>query len=123
MKFMDNNNNRLTLGDIALLKLGRHFRVDGSTVVVGRNKEENQRLLSIARRERKPYLEVIDYMSPITLLEGENNEKIIEKAAEITVRYSDAPIDVEVYVKYVAKDTHTMRAHAAKKEDIESFRT
>ena len=116
-------NNELTLGDIALLKIGRHFRVEGSKVVVGRNEEENQRLLSIASRDRTPYLEVIDYMSPITLLKGKNSEKMIEKAAEITVRYSDAPKDVEVYVKYVANDTHTMRAHAAKKEDIEPFRT
>ena len=59
------HNNELKLGDIALLKLGRHFRVEGCKVVVGRNKEENQNLLSLAMRGKKHYLEVADYVGPI----------------------------------------------------------
>jgi len=81
---------KLTLRDVILLKLGRHFRVGESKVIVGRNKEENERLLYIAIRSNIPYLETIGYKGPITLLTNSKTRKTIEKAASITARYSDA---------------------------------
>ena len=45
-------NGGLKLGDIALLKVGRHFRLPGvSKLVVGRNKQENDRIENLARDE------------------------------------------------------------------------
>jgi len=42
----------LELGDIALLKVGRHFRLSGgSKLVVGRNKDENERLERLVRED------------------------------------------------------------------------
>ena len=113
---------RLNLVDTALLKLGRHFRVKECKVIVGRNKEENKSLLAIARREKKPYLDVVEYMSPITLMDGKNIENIIQKAAEITIRYSDAPKDFAVKVKVVHRGQHIIEAHSIEDTAVEPFR-
>ncbi len=116
------HNERLEIDDISLLRIGRHFRVDGCKIVVGRNEEENNRLLSIARQRKRPYLEVVGYMGPITVLEDGCPDKVVKKAAEITVRYSDAAEGVEVDVKYVAEKVKTLAASAASDEEIELLR-
>jgi len=115
-------NNALTVKDITLLKLGRHFRLEGCKIVVGRNEKENQNLLTISKRERNPYFEVVDYMGPTTLLRGTASENVITKAAEFTVRYSDAPKDVEVDVNYVAEAEQIMKVCAAQDEQISLLR-
>ncbi len=112
----------LNLVDSALLKLGRHFRVDECKVIVGRNEEENKSLLSIANREKKPYLDVVEHMSPITLIDGKNIDNVIQRAAEMTVRYSDAPKDISVKVKVVHRGQHIIEAHALEDKEIEPFR-
>lgn len=93
----------LDLDDILLLRLGRHFRIEGSKIIVGRNKIENDRLLALANKKNWICFEVIDYMGPITLLENNSPKNLIEKAAQITVRYSDAPKNKEIKVKMVDK--------------------
>jgi len=91
---------KLTLDDAALLMIGRHFRINGVKVVVGRNKCENESLLKIAESNRMPYLLVKDYKGPVTIIVGESNLTIIEKTAAITARYSDAPRETQVKVLY-----------------------
>jgi len=115
-------NNALTLKDVTLLKLGRHFRFEGCKIVVGRNETENQTLLNISKRERTHYFEVVDYMGPITLVKGIASETVIKKAAGITVRYSDAPKDIEVDVKYVAESEQIMKVYAAQDKQISLLR-
>ena len=112
---------KLTLRDVVLLKIGRHFRMGDCKIVVGRNSEENEILLTMAKRENKPHLEVINYMSPIVLLEG-SDVNVVEEAARITVRYSDAPKNIEVDVRYVAADINILKAPAAEDEEIKPFR-
>jgi len=114
---------RLLIDDITLLKIGRHFRVDGFKVVVGRNKEENQSLLSLARQKKQLWLEVVEHMGPITVLEEKCPDKVIHKAAEITVRYSDAEKGVKVDVKQVVPgNVMIVTATAASDEEIELLR-
>ncbi len=93
------NEGNLTLTDVALLKTGRHFRVGRAKIIVGRNKNENERLSILAETHGIPYLKVADYKGPITLCIGEKDRGILEKAAAITARYSDAPRDIPVKVK------------------------
>jgi len=112
----------LNLVDTALLKIGRHFRVEECKVIVGRNKEENKSLLSIAHREKKPYMDVVEYMGPITLMDGKNIDNIIQKAAEITIRYSDAPKDFAVKVKVVHRGQYIIEARSIEDEAVEPFR-
>jgi tRNA U34 2-thiouridine synthase MnmA/TrmU len=114
--------NSLTMKEVTLLKLGRHFRYGGCKFIVGRNETENQALLSIAKQDEDHYLEVVDYMGPITLLRGTVHENVIKKAAEITVRYSDAPKDITVDVNYVTQTVQIIKVTAAKDEQISLLR-
>ncbi len=91
---------KLTLEDVTFLKIGRHFRIDGVKIIVGRNKEENMKLLMISKSREFPYLEVVDFKGPITLYIGEKKEEVMQKAASITARYSDAPKTLAVKVRY-----------------------
>ncbi len=87
------------LNDINLLKVGRHFRLSARTkAVVGRNEEENHRLLSLVRQGDSLF-EVDGCGSPTTVLRGEAGEESVRLAAAITARYSDSQDD-EVEVHY-----------------------
>lgn len=83
-----------TINDIDLLKIGRHFRFDEMTkLVIGRNKDENQIISSIALAGDVT-LEVKDHVGPTSIIRGEKiTTDHIRIAASITVRYSDAPKD------------------------------
>ena len=54
------------------------------------------------------------------MLEGNSADVVIKKAAEITVRYSDAPKNVDVKVRYVGNTTKTLSVHAAEDEDTQN---
>ncbi len=92
---------RLTALDTELLRIGRHFRIGTTKVIVGRNEEENEKLLLAIKRDNNlSTLEVKDYMGPITVIVGEADIETIKKAAAITVRYSDAPKNASVALGY-----------------------
>lgn len=78
----------VSLADVNLLKVGRHFRFEKNKIIVGRNETENKTLT--AKKNPTDYLfEVPDCGSPITLLQGPKTRKAIEKAAALTAYYSD----------------------------------
>jgi tRNA-specific 2-thiouridylase len=84
--------------DIELLKVGRQFRLDkGTKVVIGRYKEENERILELAK-EGDVVAKVADYPGPIALIPGGTTKLSREVAASLCVRYSDAPDDLSVSV-------------------------
>ena len=101
-----------TINDIDLLKVGRHFRMDEQTkMVVGRNKEENEIISSIAL-PKDILLEARDHMGPITILRGQNAASYTELAASVTLRYSDAPRDEKSFV-VIKKDTESVQTCAS----------
>lgn len=74
--------------DVALLKLGRHFRLSADTkIVLGRNAEENQRLTEFESRERR-LIEPEDFDGPSALVCGGAFERAIPQAARLVVRYA-----------------------------------
>ncbi|MFH1327267.1 MAG: hypothetical protein ABIH76_00205 [Candidatus Bathyarchaeota archaeon] len=80
---------RLTLKDIALIKVGRHFRRGKNKIVVGRNESENKQLTNL--KGKSDYIfEVPDWGSPTTILQGPKTKKAIMDAASLAARYSDA---------------------------------
>jgi len=95
---------RLSLMDAELLKIGRHFRVSKCKVIVGRNKEENERLQSIAEKHGLATMEVVGHMGPLTALVGEAKPETVSKVAAITARYSDAIKKVTVKVQYRGRE-------------------
>ena len=79
---------RCSMADVALLKVGRHFRCGKNKIIVGRNETENKILA--AKKTRYDYhFEVPDVGSPITILQGPKNKKATKAAAALTAFYSD----------------------------------
>lgn len=79
-----------SLEDLALLRLGRHFRIThGCKVIVGRNRKENESLLSLDDG-KSIRLRVEDYASPVVLIRGKATDEIIQIASALCARYSDA---------------------------------
>ncbi len=79
---------RVGIRDVNLLKVGRHFRFGKNKIIVGRDEAENKQLQRM--KEKGDYcFEVPDCGSPITLLQGLKTKEAVEKAAALTLRYSD----------------------------------
>ncbi|MDR2699722.1 MAG: hypothetical protein LBC12_02765 [Nitrososphaerota archaeon] len=88
--------------DTALLRFGRHFRLDKNKIIVGRNEVENKILRSF-KGKNEYYFELPDIVGPITILQGVKTIKAIQAAAQLTAFYSDAKTG-KVKVSY-GKDT------------------
>lgn len=80
---------RLTVDDVALLRVGRHFRFRGNKMIVGRNEAENK-ILQSEKGEFDLSFEASQVPSPITVLQGRKTKKAIELAAALTAFHSDA---------------------------------
>lgn len=87
------------LKDIELLKIGRHFRISSGKIIVGRDASENMQLESMAK-EGDWLFQVDGYVGPTVLAQGKISEDDIPMISRITVRYSDAPKNEPVNVKY-----------------------
>ena len=112
------NEKRLTMLDAELLKVGRHFRIGDIKVIVGRNEKENERLSFLAGRNKNlSTMEVKDYMGPVTVLIGETDAETMGKAAAITVRYSDAPKNALVALRFDGANRHTNLEASAISDD------
>jgi tRNA-uridine 2-sulfurtransferase len=79
---------RITIKEVNLLKVGRHFRFGSNKIVIGRNETENGLLLR-TKKKTDYYFEVPDCGSPVGILEGPPTEQAIEKTAALTAYHSD----------------------------------
>jgi len=69
--------------------VGRHFRLsDKASLVVGRDEKENGVIESLKRPDDY-ILEVEEFGTPIGLLRGEADERVLKTAASVVARYSD----------------------------------
>ncbi len=83
----------ITLDDIQLLKVGRHFRLSPSCkVIVGRNKEENERLLGLARQGDLCFSPA-EAKGPVGIGQGSFDNGNIQKSVSIIARYCDGGTD------------------------------
>jgi predicted ribosome quality control (RQC) complex YloA/Tae2 family protein len=85
------NDKEISYADTELLKIGRHFRINGTKIVVGRNEQENKRIMQLADGYDL-LVEPKDIVGPTTLIRSKHSvdEETIKKASGITARYSDA---------------------------------
>ncbi len=83
------NKKRISMADISLLRVGRHFRLGKNKIVVGRNEAENKFLI-LQKSQSEYYFELPDVVGPITILQGPKTKVAIETAAKLTAFYSDA---------------------------------
>ena len=112
---------RVSMADLELLKIGRHFRLDKNKIIVGRNKEENEMLLRLKGRNDY-FFEAQDCGSPTTLLQGPKKRQAIEKAAQLTAYYSDRKTG-KVHVKYGRQALEkSILVERPSKEEVEQLR-
>jgi tRNA U34 2-thiouridine synthase MnmA/TrmU len=82
--------------DLELLKVGRHFRLDGATkAVVGRNALDNATIEQLAREE-DALLRIEGVPGPLTLIPGGGDDRTRALAAALCGRYCDARQEREV---------------------------
>ena len=75
-----------------LLKYGRHFRLDSkSKLVVGRDKAENKRIMSLYDPKTHIRLRCTHLPGPDALVFGQTDETTLRLAATITSGYTKAP--------------------------------
>jgi len=85
------NSQSLELGEVKLLKRGRHFRVNSETkLVVGRNHQENI-ILRAYGLKRRPYYLPDNFPGPEICVRGKYSPEIRELAGRIIYRYGKPP--------------------------------
>ena len=110
-----------SIADVALLKVGRHFRLGESKIIVGRNEAENK-ILAAKKAQGDYFFEVPDFGSPITLLQGPKTSKSIKMAAGLTAFYSDAKSD-EVTVNFGKESlSKSVLVHVPSQAEVDGVR-
>lgn len=111
---------QLELSEVALLRPGRLFRLDsGARVVVGRNREENERLEGLAL-ESDIVCRPVGVMGPVAVLRaGQPADADIENAARLCARYSDGEAGQPVLVKCGGRE---VTAEPAEEQELDRWR-
>ncbi|MDD5505418.1 MAG: tRNA 4-thiouridine(8) synthase ThiI [Candidatus Omnitrophica bacterium] len=94
----------LTLENLALLKVGRHLRIEKkSRLVVGRDEGENRLLMQLAMPGDYLFFPQKDLAGPTSLARGLITEELIYLSSQITCAYSDTIglENIEVYCRRV----------------------
>lgn len=115
------NKKRITVADLALLRVGRHFRVSRNKIIVGRNRDENN-ILVTNRAKSDYYFELPDIVGPISLLQGPKTKSAIETSARLTAFYSDAKTSI-AKVKYGKESLNrVITVTLPKRPDVDKLR-
>jgi tRNA-uridine 2-sulfurtransferase len=81
-------NSNVTMKDMALLKIGRHFRLDAETkLILGRNQSENERLNAV-HEPPNILFEPLDFKGPTGLLIGPSDGNHLELSVNIMAFYA-----------------------------------
>ena len=121
LKDLFEHKKRISLKDVRLLKVGRHFRFGKNKIIVGRNEAENGLLLQM-KMTNDYCFEAQDTGSPITLLQGPKTRTAVKRAAELTAYYSDRKQSV-VSVKFGKGELDkSLRTPILSREKVEELR-
>jgi len=116
----------LSMENIELLKLGRHFRLGPRTkLIVGRQEQENAKLANLAREGDYLFYPNEELAGPTALGRGAFNEELIRLASQITCRYCDlngtAAAEI-IYKRFSEKETRLASISPAKEGDLKALR-
>lgn len=121
IKDLFKHNKQVTLKDISLLKVGRHFRLGENRIIVGRSEVENKQLMMM-KDESDYCFEVPNCGSPITLLQGPKRRIAIQKAAALTLRYSDRKDDIAEVLYNGEKMKHSISVPILTSTEVDELR-
>jgi tRNA U34 2-thiouridine synthase MnmA/TrmU len=119
LKFLITLKDRPIKEELGLLKLGRHFYVNNSWIIIGRNERENNIIKDISLWSFKLF--PIDYPGPTGIIVRGDS---LDMAGRILVRYSDAPKGIKARVM-VFEDTgksYILEVEGIPDEEIEKIR-
>ncbi len=87
VKDLLDNKKDVTKTDLALLKVGRHFRFNGCKVIVGRNEAENERLKGLSGPEDL-IVEPVGFAGPVALVKDFHGQGARSFAGGLVLRYA-----------------------------------
>jgi tRNA-specific 2-thiouridylase len=86
--------------DIRLLTVGRHYRIDtGVKIVVGRNKSENEVLMSLAPHGYHLFTPQ-GFSGPVALLNGNPTQDLKQTVGRLIITYSKQVSDQTYHIRY-----------------------
>jgi hypothetical protein len=88
--FAHDHAGRVTMTDVALLRLGRHVHAGDHRIVVGRDEAENRRLRDFEGPERR-LVEPHDFNGPSALACGPDDDAGLDHATALIARYARTP--------------------------------
>ncbi|MEE8423933.1 MAG: hypothetical protein V3S49_05275 [Thermodesulfobacteriota bacterium] len=107
MRDLLDNNADPTNKDLSLLKVGRHFRINGAKIVVGRKEDENKKLVNL-RESGDVLIEAHEFAGPTVMIRGNINDEIIQLAGEMLLRYSNNKANGNNYVVCTKGDSTSL---------------
>lgn len=81
------NKKEVARRDLALLKIGRHFRYHGAKIILGRNEADNARLKTFIQ-SGDTLVEPVDFAGPLAVIPDDNGNGAAFFAAGLIVRYA-----------------------------------
>jgi tRNA-uridine 2-sulfurtransferase len=114
-------NHGFEIREIELLKTGRHFRLGPEAkVIVGRNKDENDAIIQLAREE-DALMTTPSVPGPDVLLTGAITPETEAMAAAITVSYSDVKTgETQVWMRHQRTEM-IATTHGREKEEFKKY--
>lgn len=108
----------LTVKNVELLRIGRHFRISPECkAVIGRDERENKRLLN---NYEGIFIYPVDFKGPVLLLRGQCSEAEIRIASSLCVYYSKRK-NVSIVIKE-GQNEHIKTFDAISEEEIVKYR-
>jgi len=108
--------------NVLLLEVGRHFRLaPHARLVVGRDKDENERIGSLTR-EGDCLLEAQGFRGPLSLGRGAFDEALLHLAARITARYGQGRREPAVTVEVRGPLSCRLAVAPAEDAELEQYR-
>jgi len=118
-EFLEKNPLQFTTRDAILLSLGRHFRINGDKLIVGRSEKENHQLRAL-RSASDWLMEPMDVTGPMALFQSREKEKL-KIAASIVARYSDTR-NMPAKIRCECEEIVVIEAVPMEKEKVEKLR-
>ena len=88
---------KLTQKSLHLLRVGRHFRENGTKIIIGRQEDENTKIRNL-RESGDAIVKTHGFPGPTALVRGEVNDDIIELVGRMLLRYSKNKTNGNNYV-------------------------
>jgi len=112
----------LSMDDVYLLGVGRHFRLDPEMrLVVGRNETENNFLDYYTRNHTA--VRAVDFPGPTAIVIGGSHETHLEQIASVVARYCDGKREPSVRVEFLKNgDARVVETAPARDDLVERLR-